>query len=522
MEFILPLFFGTFVLEDVALASALVLVALGKLGAWPAFLTCFIGISLGDLALYGIGAGLRKSPLTSRSRVLRNWKEKLERQLPRSLLTYSVIVSRFIPGTRTATYLAAGFLLYPFGRFTVLTVITVLPWVALAFVAGNTARPLLVDHWLLTTLFALLFLSLAKNLGTALSDRWERRALLHSWRRWGSFEFLPATLFYLPLVPYYVFLSLRHGGLLTPFYANPEIENGGLIGESKWDFLQHLDPASPTTLKAVKIPRGGDALAVITREGFSFPFILKPDVGQRGFGVRIIRDYAGLADYIRLADFDVIAQRLSHLPGEAGIFYVKYPSAARGFLFSLTDKRFPLVVGNGNSTLGDLILADPRARKIASTYFARHRAFLDEVLPAGSTFQLTACGNHCQGAIFLNGHSLISPALTTAVSAIADKIPKFQFGRFDVRYQNPAALTSGANFEIVEINGAGAEATHIWDGNTRLFEAYGTLFTQWRMLFEIGAECRKNAVVPARIHRARFVRECIKVFFRKVPLSVSS
>ena len=55
------LFFGTYLLEDAALASALALVSRGSLPTLWAFLACFLGISSGDLLLYGLGWGASRS-----------------------------------------------------------------------------------------------------------------------------------------------------------------------------------------------------------------------------------------------------------------------------------------------------------------------------------------------------------------------------------------------------------------------------------------------------------------------------
>ena len=46
---------------------------------------------------------------------------------------------------------------------------------------------------------------------------------------------------------------------------------------------------------------------------------------------------------------------------------------------------------------------------------------------------------------------------------------------------------AGRNFTIVEVNGAGAESTHIWDRRTPLLAAWRDLMRQYRWLFEIGA-----------------------------------
>ena len=512
-------------MEDVALAFALGLVANDRLMLVPAFLACFLGISIGDLGLYLLGRFAGQIGLEQRFKSIKKIRAALVSESKSDVLTYSIVISRFIPGTRLPTYLMAGLLRYPLLRFTVLTLVTVFAWVALAFAIGQSLKAVLMHHWILTVVAVLLSLRAIKFFIPKLSDQWERKALLHSWRQALSFEFWPATFFYFPIIPYYIFLSVKHGSFLIPFYANPEIENSGLIGESKWDFLKYLSENSPHTLKSIKIAKQENFTAareLLDREEFSYPFILKPDVGQRGYGVRIIRDDFDLTEYLLLADFDMIVQRLSQFPSEAGIFYIKHPSASEGTLFSITDKKFPIITGDGQTKLGDLILKDKRARIIASTYFARHRERLNNIPEDGEIVRLAECGNHCQGAIFLNGEKLKTSALQISFDGIARAIPHFYFGRFDIRYKDATTLMSGTDFEIVEINGAGSEATHIWDAKTTLREAYGTLFTQWRLLFEVGAEIKKSGTIKSKIHRSRFLRECFRVFFRKEPLSVSS
>jgi hypothetical protein len=50
---------------------------------------------------------------------------------------------------------------------------------------------------------------------------------------------------------------------------------------------------------------------------------------------------------------------------------------------------------------------------------------------------------------------------------------------------------------VVELNGATAEATHIYDPKNGLLEAYRTLFEQWRILFAIAAANVSRGARPA-------------------------
>jgi hypothetical protein len=79
---------------------------------------------------------------------------------------------------------------------------------------------------------------------------------------------------------------------------------------------------------------------------------------------------------------------------------------------------------------------------------------------------------------------------------IATRLPGFYFGRFDIRYRSEEEFLRGERFQIVEVNGAGSEATNIWDPEMDLLTAYSTLLKQWAMLFEIGAINRKKSCFP--------------------------
>ena len=410
-------------------------------------------------------------------------------------------------------------------RFTVISVVTVATWVALVFYCGQSLQHQLAHHGLVTVVVLAILLHFARGLAPELSNYWRRRALLYSWRKALHFEFWPGYTFYLPVITYYFFLAVRNRNFMLPFYANPEIPNGGFVGESKWDFLRHLSSHDAATLKTVFLSRTTSLPQfeqAISSQNFTYPFILKPDIGQRGFGVRIIRSHDDLRDYLSKNTDDLLLQEFAPNICEAGIFYYRSPREKVATLFSITDKKFPYVVGDGKSRLGDLILKNSRARIIAATYFARLQNRLDEIPSRGVKVLISECGNHCQGALFINGAQLATEDLRSAIEKIAQKIPGFYFGRFDVKYSNAEELRQGRGFKIVEINGIGSEATHIWDPNTRLIEAYRVLFEQWRILFAIGRECKESQPVRRPPRLREIIRDIIRLARRKSSLEISS
>jgi hypothetical protein len=84
----------------------------------------------------------------------------------------------------------------------------------------------------------------------------------------------------------------------------------------------------------------------------------------------------------------------------------------------------------------------------------------------------------------------VTRELTARIDEIARSIPNFYFGRFDIRYASTGELRAGEGFRIIEINGVGSEATHIWDPQTTLREAYDAQFFHYRSAFQIAAANR--------------------------------
>jgi hypothetical protein len=77
---------------------------------------------------------------------------------------------------------------------------------------------------------------------------------------------------------------------------------------------------------------------------------------------------------------------------------------------------------------------------------------------------------------------------------IARSMPNFYFGRIDIRFESLPALLRGEGFRIIEINGTGSEATHIWDPTTSLREAWRAQFFHYGAAFRIGAANRARGV----------------------------
>jgi hypothetical protein len=361
------------------------------------------------------------------------------------------------------------------------------------------------------------------KLDTALGEAAPARSTAHD-RPLSFFEFWPGWMFYLPVVAHWLALGVRYRGFTLPTAANPTITAGGLCGESKIEILdQVMPPARDLLARYTSIVAHGSEVEADTGEaamaaaGIAYPVIAKPDIGCNGTGVRLIRDRTGLLCYSK--DFPcgerLLLQEFVPDEGEAGIFYVRHPAEQTGRITSITLKHAPVLIGDGRSTLEQLVLADPRAGRVPHLYLPRLQARLHEVPPQGERVRLVFVGNHCKGSIFEDGTHLVTPALTQSFERIARAVPDFYFGRIDVRFASLPTLLRGEGFRIIEINGAGSEATHVWDPRTRLLDAWRAQFFHYGAAFRIGAANR------ARGHQPSDVRTLYNLWQRQKRLMAS-
>ncbi|TMX33283.1 D-alanine--D-alanine ligase [Vibrio sp. Hep-1b-8] len=319
----------------------------------------------------------------------------------------------------------------------------------------------------------------------------------------SPFEFLPTWFFYTPVVLQSAVLSMAHRDWALPLIANPAIKLSGMVGESKHDiFTSAGETANQWILPFITLVKSSnhtddllnESLQQLDAANLSYPLVAKPDLGCRGVGVKLIHSNQQLRDYIESFPLSgrFLLQKKSPYSAEAGVFYVRQPGETKGRIISITLKYSPYVVGDGQSTLQQLIDKCPRAGKLQHLYLPRHSEHLDLVIPANNQFQLAFAGSHSRGAIFRDGNQFITPALEQQLDTILTEFEGFNYGRLDIKFRDIHALMNGECFDILEINGASSEAAHIWDSDTRLKDIFSTLLTQYRLLYQIGAKQKKQ------------------------------
>lgn len=301
-----------------------------------------------------------------------------------------------------------------------------------------------------------------------------------------SWEYWPFEVIYAPVFIYWLYLSLKARSLFFFSAANPGIETGGLMGESKINILnkipRHLIP------KTLFVASGEDLrhiLTKLTEAGIGFPLIAKPNIGSRGFLVKKLHEPQELLNYLKQQKIDFLVQEYIAYPMEMSIMYYRFPHKTSGTISSVTLKEYLAVKGDGHSTVLQLIKNFDRAKLQLNILKQTHAHLMDKIPDAGEVVELVPIGNHCRGATFYNGNHLIDEKLIATFDHISHQLDGIYFGRFDLKCADLQGLKQGDSFTILELNGVGAEPAHIYDPSYRLFQAIKDILSQWNVIYQI-------------------------------------
>jgi hypothetical protein len=312
-----------------------------------------------------------------------------------------------------------------------------------------------------------------------------------------NYEYWPWWVFYLPMTPYWLYLAFKTRSFTFFTSVNPGIEAGGFYGESKIDILKKINPHFlPKTVFIDKEIEFEKVIHLLITTHLAFPIIAKPNIGERGTNVAKIETVEQLQNYHSTTQEDYIVQEFINYPIEFGVLFSRLPSEPKGRVSSLTMKEFLTVIGDGKSTIRELIENSTRARFQLEVLELKLGESINEQLPENEKRLLEPIGNHCRGTKFVNANHLINEKLDEVFSRIAESFEGFYYGRFDMKVASVEDLYLGENIKIMELNGVSSDPGHIYDPDYRLWNAYRDLRWHWNRSAEISIHNRKRGFQP--------------------------
>jgi hypothetical protein len=320
---------------------------------------------------------------------------------------------------------------------------------------------------------------------------------------------------YALLAPVWLWYSLRARSFYFFVPANPSLNFGGFEGGTKKEMYSHLPKG--TYPKSIYIQPSSpiqEVEACLTKYGFSFPMAAKPNIGMMGLMFRKINSQKELALYHQTITVEYILQELVWYPLEISVFYYRLPYEQKGTISGFVQKEALEVIGDGMSTLADLMKQlEGRPGYKAEEWKRKLKDRLQDVLPAGKVYKLSWVANLSRGGRLISLESEKDEKLLQVFDQLSYVTNHFFYGRYDIKCTSTDDLKAGKNFFILEFNGAGAEPHHMYGSGNNIFQAFKIIIQHWRVLFAIARSNNKNGVTyPTLRQGLRFTTRANKHF----------
>ncbi len=498
--------FATFASEDLACICGGILAAKGGMSIEQAIAACAVGIWVGDVGLYWLGY------FAANTRKHWKWMDRIAspQRIAKGRHMFEqhgmkwIFISRFVPGMRLPSFVAAGAVGWSFKKFVFALAIGAWMWTpvicGLAYVSGRAVLEWVeaYQRWAWPIILALTLLVWVVLRLVIPSLTWRgRRILYSSWMRIRRWEFWPIWLVYPPVVLVLLWQALRFRTAAMFTACNPAIPHSGFALESKGDILDALTPPDESRIRVARYRRLAEGAegrlelveAFLEEQGLDYPVVLKPDVGERGMGVSVVRSREAAGEWLEAFEGAAMVQEFVDGP-EFGVQWCRRPDEETGSVPSITGKIPQSVTGDGERNLEHLILDDPRAVLSAGYYLMKYEERLDEVPAEGEEVVLVEIGTHARGAVFMDERNLVTDELRATLDGLGLAYEGFYFGRYDLRVPSAEDLRAGRGLVVLELNGVTGEPLHMYQPGYSWRRGMRDLCAHWRTACEIGAANR--------------------------------
>ncbi len=265
---------------------------------------------------------------------------------------------------------------------------------------------------------------------------------------------------------------------------------GGFFGEEK-DAIMKLIPQE-FKVKSKLITNTEELDQELQKNTWAFPLVCKPNIGERGYGVKILMNKDELVQYGNEFNEFLIQEYIDYRL-ELGVLYSKIPGTNKGRVSSISEKRFISVQGDGESTVRSLVNAHPRHRLYMQVLEKERSEVLNVVPRKHVDFVVYQIGNHAKGTKFLDKNSKINEKVNAVFDKLNESVKGVYYGRYDLKVPTYEDLEKGQNIKVFELNGVSSEPGHIYD-QSNIFKAHFALAKHWLRIIAIAKANIKKGV----------------------------
>ena len=291
------------------------------------------------------------------------------------------------------------------------------------------------------------------------------------------------------------------------FYTvnNPSMFYSGAFLDNKSEILSNLSPSI--------VPKGFSHKGRIEKlpKEMDFPVIAKPESGVGGLGIKKCNNLSELNTYMSISGNEAVRiESFVELAMEFGVMFYHHPETGTSEV-SIIEKRYPRVVGDGQSTLDELINFTTLKNKFIRRDEVKSRLAdaLNTVLEKGEVVILDYVGNASNGSSF---HSIKEPINHDKLIQLLVEELYVQAGicftRLDIKANSVKDLLNG-DFIIIEHNGVKSQPLNIYIKDGTLMSRYRAYKHHWRSMRLISDQQR------ALGHQTISFNEGIREFFRQ-------
>ena len=295
-----------------------------------------------------------------------------------------------------------------------------------------------------------------------------------------------SKIFYFQSWPYFIVNAIRFRSMTFFSACNPRISFGGMLDEKKSEIYQFLPEVSIP--KTIVFRKNEDVLKILETSKLKFPIILKPNIGYKGYMVSKVKSIREVLNYLnKVDDRELLIQEYIDYQHEYSLLYYRMPNSAKSGISSLIEKKYPDVVGDGQTTLRKLIHDKKNPFINKELVYEKFADQLETIPSEGEKIIIDNVGNYSRGAKFYDMSTSIDHDLVLAADRYFENISGINFCRLDFKAESLQAFKNG-DFKIMEINGAKSEPLHIYDPNLSYLSIFKSVHTHWQILRRIVEE----------------------------------
>ena len=283
---------------------------------------------------------------------------------------------------------------------------------------------------------------------------------------------------------YYLYNAAKYRSLTFFSACNPGLSFGGMLADDKTEAYniipQRYLPKMLTYNHEVGLQ------SQLNQNGLEFPVIVKPNMGYKGYAVRECRNISELESYISKLDQNKewLIQEYIDKKCEFSIMYYRIPGSINHGVTSISNKKYPTVLGDGVSTVEQLMARYENPFVDKEYLKIKWKLKLKEVPMLNEEIVLHHIGNYSRGSKFYSEMNENDLSLSDAMYDVFEDNEDVYFCRLDIKADSMDDVRNG-DFKIMEINGAKSEPLHIYDPQFSFWDRIRDVRKHWKLMTKI-------------------------------------